>query len=59
MLKFLKAIIRRRKRKKNKVEIIYEDDLIIELNRETGSLVIKANRDLTQDEIIDIMRRIL
>lgn len=60
MLRFLKTLLKRNLKKRQKtIEIINDVDMVIEIDRANGAMIIKANRELTQEEIIAIMKKVL
>ena len=65
MIEFFKNLFRKKERDytnvipfKSKIEHIEEDDLEIFLDRDKGIIRIETNRELSQDELIDICEKI-
>ena len=59
MLKFIKALIKRRKRNEEQIKTIVLNDMTIYLNKKEGVMKILTKRDLTQEEIEQILREYL
>jgi hypothetical protein len=59
MLKFLINLLKRKRQKENPTEIIEENGNRIELNRTTGTMRILTNKNLTIDEITELLKKYL